>query len=589
MNKNEADILLAMDGSTCQNQRQVAEQTGLSLGTVNRGLRSLQEQGLVDDGLQLRPAARELLRENAPKRAILLAAGPGMRMVPIDRQAPKPLLEVYGEVLIERLIRQLREAGVEQICVVIGFMQERFEYLMDAFGVELIVNAQYRAKNNLHTLALAKQYLEDAYIVPCDLWCRDNPFRRAELYSWYLTGPEKDPESVFRVDRKMRLVQTAGSELGDKLIGIAYLRRDEARELRQRVEEMVLDPRNDGAFWEAAMEGMGKRPYARIAKEGSVVEIDTYEQLRELDGNSDQLHSEALKKISLALDTPQSEIRDIQVLKKGMTNRSFLFSCRGERYIMRVPGEGTDRLIDRAHEACVYANIAGLGLCDDPVYIDPASGYKITRFLKGVRTCDPEREEDLCRCMRLLRELHGMKLQVPHAFDLFEQIKFYESLWNGAPSAYRDYGETKAQIMALRPYIESHRGELCLTHIDAVPDNFLFADGPNGEEQLQLTDWEYAGMQDPHVDIAMFCIYALYDRQRVDHLIDLYFEGACPQETRWKIYCYIAVCGLLWSNWCEYKRNLGVEFGEYALRQYRYAKDYSRLVRKEWGKTGCTE
>ena len=127
MNKNEADILLAMDGSTCQNQRQVAEQTGLSLGTVNRGLRSLQEQGLVDDGLQLRPAARELLRENAPKRAILLAAGPGMRMVPIDRQAPKPLLEVYGEGLIERLIRQLREAGVEQICVVIGFMQERLD------------------------------------------------------------------------------------------------------------------------------------------------------------------------------------------------------------------------------------------------------------------------------------------------------------------------------------------------------------------------------------------------------------------------------------------------------------------------------
>lgn len=51
--------------------------------------------------------------------------------------------------------------------------------------------------------------------------------------------------------------------------------------------------------------------------------------------------------------------------------------------------------------------------------------------------------------------------------------------------------------------------------------------------------------------------------------------------TRIKIYCYIAACGLLWSNWCEYKRNLGVEFGEYSLRQYRYAKDYYRIVQDE--------
>jgi thiamine kinase-like enzyme len=82
------------------------------------------------------------------------------------------------------------------------------------------------------------------------------------------------------------------------------------------------------------------------------------------------------------------------------------------------------------------------------------------------------------------------------------------------------------------------------------------------------------------------CIYSLYDRSRADRLIDLYFQGNCPRETRWKIYCYIAVCGLLWSNWCEYKRSLGVEFGEYSLRQYSYAKDFTRLVQKEWAEDG---
>ena len=61
----------------------------------------------------------------------------------------------------------------------------------------------------------------------------------------------------------------------------------------------------------------------------------------------------------------------------------------------------------------------------------------------------------------------------------------------------------------------------------------------------------------------------------------MYFEGDCPRETRLKIYCYIAACGLLWSNWCEFKRNLGVEFGEYSLRQYRYAKEYFRLFKAQ--------
>ena len=72
----------------------------------------------------------------------------------------------------------------------------------------------------------------------------------------------------------------------------------------------------------------------------------------------------------------------------------------------------------------------------------------------------------------------------------------------------------------------------------------------------------------------------MYDRGRVDRLIDIYYEGECDENTRTKIYCYIATCGLLWSNWCEYKKQLGVEFGEYAIRQYQYAKEYYDIVQE---------
>lgn len=178
-----------------------------------------------------------------------------------------------------------------------------------------------------------------------------------------------------------------------------------------------------------------------------------------------------------------------------------------------------------------------------------------------------------------------MKLSVNHTFDIFGQIAFYEKLWEGQPSVYKDYRQTKANVLSLKSFIDGMEKDFCLTHIDAVPDNFLFylstTEDGKMEEQLQLTDWEYSGMQDPHVDIAMFCIYSLYNKKQVDRLIDIYFEGNCDRRIRAKIYAYIAVCGLLWSNWCEFKRNLGVEFGEYSLRQYRFAKDYYRYARKE--------
>ncbi len=246
---------------------------------------------------------------------------------------------------------------------------------------------------------------------------------------------------------------------------------------------------------------------------------------------------------------------------------------------MGVPGEVTEELMNRRQGAEVYTAISGKGLCDDPVYLDPETGYKITKYLEGVRVCDAESEEDLRRCMAKLRSFHEMGLKVDHPFDIFGQIEFYESLWDGRPSVYRDYIKVKERVLSLRPFIEAHAGERVLTHIDAVPDNFLFYRGEDGTELLQLTDWEYAGMQDPHVDIAMFCIYSMYDKDQVDRLIGLYFDrDRVAPETVTKIYALIAACGLLWSNWCEYKQQLGVEFGEYSLRQYRYAKEYYRYA-----------
>lgn len=577
MNKQDLDILNALFSAAYENQRLLAEQTGYSLGAVNRSVRVLTEQGYLSKSGQPTERAYEYALQHAPKRAIILAAGFAARMVPINLETPKALLEVNGEPLIERQIKQLHSVGITEIYVVVGYLKERFDYLIDVYGVQLVVSSSYATKNNLHSLRRVLKHLRNAYIVPCDLWCRENPFHSRELYSWYMVSERQDADSAVRVNRKQELVLTEPGKPGNAMLGISYLTAEDAEAVRNKIEQLCSDHRHDGDFWETALLDRDRLfVHARVVPADAVVEINTYEQLRDLDGNSDHLQSDAITAICKALDAVPSDVTNITILKKGMTNRSFRFACKGKEYIMRIPGEGTDLLINRRQEAKVYETIRELHLCDDLAYIDPETGYKITAMLPDARVCDPENENDLTACMEKLRAFHALKLTVPHSFDLFGQMEYYETLWRGAPSAYRDYSKTKERVLSLRPYIEAHAEPFCLTHIDAVPDNFLFSG-----DDLRLIDWEYAGMQDPHVDIAMFCIYALYDRAQVDHLIDLYFENACPKETRIKIYCYIAVCGLLWSNWCEYKAALGAEFGEYSLRQYRYAKDYSRMALAE--------
>lgn len=582
MNIQDYDILRTLLVEPFINQRILSETTGRSLGAVNRSLKSLTTDGYLDDYMHPTPKALKEVRDKSPRNAIILAAGFGMRMVPINMMSPKALLEVHGEPLIERQIRHLREAGIRDITIVVGFMKEAFDYLIDKYDVDLIVNPLYAGKNNLYSLSLAAERISNTYIIPSDIWCVNNPFHKYELYSWYMVSDDMNAESEVRVNRKMELVRIPEKKAGNTMVGISYLSEKEAAKLRANISRMAKADKYDNAYWESALYSGDKMfASARLVSSNQIVEINTYEQLRELDAQSNNLKSGALDTIASVFGVCTGEIVDITVLKKGMTNRSFLFSVKGEKYIMRIPGEGTDQLIDRREEADVFRTISGLGLCDDPVYINPENGFKITRFLEGVRVADTDDLEDLRKCMNKLRQFHSMKLKVPHTFDLFGQIEFYESLWNGKPSVYRDYKQTKKHVFELKEIIDAQPRDWCLTHIDAVPDNFLFHILSDGTEALQLTDWEYAGMQDPHLDIAMWCIYSCYGKKQVDRLIDIYFENKCSLDIRRKIYCYIAAAGLLWSNWCEYKAFLGVEFGEYAMKQYRFAKDYYRFAMEE--------
>lgn len=574
MNVQELDILNAIRKNPKVNQREIANQSGYSLGFVNRVVKELQEEKWLSPTGELSKKAKTFIKENQPQRAIILAAGFGMRMVPINTEIPKGLMEVKGEVLIERMIRHLHEVGITDIQVVVGFMKERYEYLIDEFQVKLVVNSEYQVKNNLHSLSKVKSSLDKTYIIPCDIWSEENPFSDFEPYSWYMVTNEQSIESTVRVNRKRELVMIDETEEGNQMIGLSYVMGEEATLIQEKLQEFSKKSSYDHEFWECTLQDKNKWIIpSKVVNSKHLIEINTYEQLREIDGNSANLQTDAISIIQDCFNVEVDEIKNITVLKKGMTNRSFLFECQNQKYIMRIPGEGTDHLINRKEEADVYQALENRQICDDVLYMNPDNGYKITAYLEDATNCDAENWDEVEACMTKLREFHELNLKVDHRFDIFGQIDFYESLWNGEKSYFKDYETTKTAIFELKKWIDTLEKNETLVHIDAVPDNFLFI-----KDGIRIIDWEYAGMQDPHVDIAMFSIYSLYSREQVDHLIDLYFKEEVSPIIRTKIYAYIASAGLLWSNWCEYKRSLGIDFGEYSLCQYRYAKEYSKLV-----------
>jgi len=274
-----------------------------------------------------------------------LAAGFGMRMVPINTETPKGLLEVKNEPLIERLIKQLQEVGVSDITVVVGFMKEQYEYLIDDFQVKLAVNPDYATKNNFYSLQRVAGILGNTYIVPCDLWSEENPFEEDELYSWYLMGHEEVEQSYFRVNKKQEIITSEKRRKGNRPYGICYLAEKEAKVVTKQLNIAAEEKRHEKSFWEVTLEDKEKKyiVYPKMIDDKKIAEINTYEQLREIDHSSSHLETDALINISKALGVPLEEIVNIEVLKKGMTNRSFLFTCKEQKYIMRIPAKRMGR------------------------------------------------------------------------------------------------------------------------------------------------------------------------------------------------------------------------------------------------------
>ena len=598
MNRNVIICRLILENPAVT-QREISQELMVSLGTANSLVKDCIEKGLIAPGkmnesYELLPAGKALLNEHKVDGAVIIAAGFGSRFVPLTFETPKGLLEVFGERMIERQIRQLHESGIYDITIVVGYLKEKFEYLIDKYKVKLLYNPEYSKKNTLATIYHARELFKNRnmYLLSSDNWMRHNMYHSYEGGAWYSSSymEGETSEWCFDYNKKGRILNvTVGGQDKWVMYGPVFFSKSFSDQFLPVLEAYYEIPGTEQFYWENVLMEMLSGETAKRLPEFSeagreielyinrrpadeVYEFENLEELRRFDIKyQHRSDNEALELVSKVFSVPESEITEIRCLKAGMTNKSFLFKIKDRHYICRIPGPGTELLINRQQEKAVYDALSQYDITEKVIYFNGETGYKIAEYYEGAHNANPNSLEEIERCMALVREFHKSGIEVSHSFDFQERIDFYEKLcrkYGAIP--FEDYSDVHGQMCELLNKLEKLGHKKVLSHLDTVVDNFLML--PNGT--VRLIDWEYAGMCDPLVDISMCAIYSYYNEEETDRLIEIYLKRTPTTEERYTVYAYMALGGFLWSLWAIYKAFLGEEFGEYTIIMYRYAKTY---------------
>ena len=271
--------------------------------------------------------------------AIILAAGVSSRFAPLSYERHKAMVEVRGEVLIERQIRQLREAGILEIYIVTGFKAEQFDYLQDKFGVKLIHNPDYLVRNNNSSIWAVKDILANSYICSSDNYFAENPFEAevdesyySAVYSEGYTGEwcmEEDGEGYIKS-------VTVGGENSWYMLGHTFW----SKEFSKSFVKILLDeydlPETPPKLWENIYLAHLDELKMKIRKypEGQIFEFDTLDELREFDESYvEDTRSEILKKVSAELGIHESDMVNIRAIKgEGLLPIGFEFDCSKGHY-----------------------------------------------------------------------------------------------------------------------------------------------------------------------------------------------------------------------------------------------------------------
>lgn len=228
---------------------------------------------------------------NKVERAIIMAAGIGKRMQPVTLQTPKPLVKVQGVRMIDTVIRGLHHNGITEIYVVTGYLKEQFQTLEQEYpGVKLIENPYYDSCNNISSLYMAREYIENAIILDGDQMIYNPDILRPDFersgYNCIWTDEETDEWLLTVKDGVVTSCSRTGGEQGWQLYSVSRWSKTDGQKLKRHLEIEFEEKKNTQIYWDDVAMFCYPQEYElgiMEMKRGDIVEIDNLEELAAID------------------------------------------------------------------------------------------------------------------------------------------------------------------------------------------------------------------------------------------------------------------------------------------------------------------
>lgn len=284
--------------------------------------------------------------------AVIMAAGTSSRFAPLSYERPKALITVKGEILIERQICQLQEAGITQIILVVGYKKEQFYYLKDKYGVIIVENNEYLTRNNNSSIYAVRDYLKNTYICSADNYFTVNPFESNVDDAYYsaLYAKGKTNEWCMQEDEDGYIcdVKIGGSNAWYMLGHVFWTETFSEKFTEILLKEYNL-PETADLLWEAIyMKHLDKlKLKIRRYESEFIFEFDTLDELREFDRTYvNDTQSTILKEVARELECIESEINDISTIKDNSTEQiGFEFICNSKKYQYTYENKELKRIV----------------------------------------------------------------------------------------------------------------------------------------------------------------------------------------------------------------------------------------------------
>lgn len=584
MNKREFEILrFIAESRGVLTQRLIAEGTGHSLGAVNAVIAELMTQNYIDNSYQITIKGLEALKPYKVDNAIILAAGMSTRFIPVSYELPKGLISVKGEVMTERLIRLLQEAGVGEIVLVVGYMMDKFFYLRDKYGVKLVVNNEYATKNTHSSIYAARDYLSNTYIVCSDNYYPKNMFHAYEYRAFYcsifLPGTSY-VERAFTFNEDDLIIDTNKPSHDQWIMyGHAYFSKDFTSNFRPILESYYGRPGIEYMYWETIYaENVDKlKMWGVKCTDKDILEFDSMEELSQFDpGYISHNKVRVFENICRILCCELSDISNIEPVKKGLNNRSFKFDCNGETYIYRHPGINASSVIDRKKEAASLRAAKKLGIDKTLIYIDEVEGWKISKYIPTTEDFDFGNKHHIQLLTEKLKKMHDSKVIVGFSFDYREEAnkllgleRFVDAL------SYRQLVLLKEKMNPIFSWLSEHEWQKTLCHNDLYEPNLLV-----GRDDLSIIDWEFAGDNDIGYDICKLFAVRNPAYEEIDDWLYSYYGRKTTDDEKLHLLACASVIYYYWYVWGIFASRNNSSVSEYMITWYDKLNYFSGEVLK---------